>query len=105
MHGVSTVRRKIRGRSTSRSVVARYQRAKKNGFEVLKEISADPELCSLPVAILTTSRADEDIAAMYKLRCSSYVAKPVNFDKFAAVVRSITDYWFTVVELPLAGGK
>jgi CheY-like chemotaxis protein len=73
---------------------------KKNGFEVLKEISSDPDLCSLPVVILTTSRADEDIAAMYKLRCSSYVAKPVNFDKFAAVIRSITDYWFSVVELP-----
>jgi len=73
---------------------------RKNGFEVLKEIAADAELCGLPVIVLTTSSADEDIAAMYKLRCSSYITKPVNFDKFAAVIKSITDYWFTVVALP-----
>ena len=73
---------------------------RKNGFEVLREIAADPQLCGLPVIVLTTSNADEDIAAMYKLRCSSYIAKPVNFDKFAAVIRSVTDYWFTVVALP-----
>jgi CheY-like chemotaxis protein len=78
---------------------------RKNGFEVLKEIAADPMLCSLPVVVLTTSKADEDIVAMYKLRCSSYITKPVNFEKFASVIRSMTDYWFTIVTLPLAAAR
>lgn len=78
---------------------------RKNGFEVLRDIAADPKLRALPVIVLTTSRADEDIVEMYKLRCSSYITKPVNFDKFATVIRSITDYWFTVVALPKPGSR
>jgi CheY-like chemotaxis protein len=78
---------------------------RKNGFEVLREIAADPQLCGIPVVVLTTSRADEDIVAMYKLRCSSYIAKPVNFEKFSAIIRSITDYWFAIVELPPSNAK
>jgi len=73
---------------------------RKNGFEVLKEISADPELCSLPVVVLTTSNSDSDVLGMYKLRCSSYIVKPVNFDKFSAVIKQLTNYWFTIVALP-----
>jgi two-component system, chemotaxis family, response regulator Rcp1 len=78
---------------------------RKNGFEVLQEIAADPLLCGLPVIVLTTSSANEDIAAMYKLRCNAYVTKPIKFDKFEAVVKSIVDFWFTVVALPDPGLK
>jgi two-component system, chemotaxis family, response regulator Rcp1 len=71
-----------------------------SGREVLAEIAADKELCDLPVVVLTTSREIEDIQATYKLRCSSYITKPVDFDQFVRVVRTITNYWFTVVALP-----
>ena len=71
-----------------------------NGFEVLRLIEADESLCAIPVVILTSSSADEDIAAMYQLRCSSFISKPVDFDKFVEIIKTLTDYWFTVVELP-----
>ena len=71
-----------------------------NGQEVLAEIVADEALCNLPVIVLTTSTDDEEIAKMYNLRCSSYLAKPVDFDQFLHVVQSLAEYWFTVVVLP-----
>jgi CheY-like chemotaxis protein len=73
-----------------------------NGQEVLEEIVADESLCNLPVIVLTTSTDDEEILKMYKLRCSSYIAKPVDFEQFLRVVQSLADYWFTVVVLPPA---
>ena len=75
-----------------------------NGQEVLAEIVADEALCNLPVIVLTTSTGDEEIVKMYKLRCSSYIAKPVDFEQFLRVVQSLADYWFTVVVLPVAQG-
>ncbi len=71
-----------------------------NGHEVLAEIVADDQLRHLPVVVLTTSSADEDILAMYTLRCSSYIVKPVDFRQFMRVIQSIEDYWFTAVVLP-----
>jgi two-component system, chemotaxis family, response regulator Rcp1 len=71
-----------------------------NGQEVLAEIVADEALCNLPVIVLTTSTDDEEILKMYKLRCSSYIAKPVDLEQFLRVVQSLADYWFTVVVLP-----
>jgi two-component system, chemotaxis family, response regulator Rcp1 len=71
-----------------------------NGQEVLAEIVADGTLCNLPVIVLTTSTDDEEILKMYKLRCSSYIAKSVDLDQFLRVVQSLADYWFTVVVLP-----
>jgi two-component system response regulator len=75
-----------------------------NGKEVLAEIVADEALCTLPVIVLTTSRDEEEILKMYKLRCSSYIAKPVDFEQFLRVVQSLADYWFTVVVLPAGRG-
>jgi two-component system, chemotaxis family, response regulator Rcp1 len=73
-----------------------------DGREVLAEMVADESLNAIPVVILTTSAQDEEILKMYKLRCSSYIIKPVDFDQFLYVVRSIAEYWFTVVVLPVA---
>lgn len=71
-----------------------------DGREVLAEITADPALSHLPVVILTTSAAEEDVLSMYKLRCSSYMVKPIDFDQFVQVIRTLGKYWFTVVVLP-----
>ena len=71
-----------------------------DGREVLAEIIKDEELRKLPVVILTTSDAEADLLDMYKLRCSSYVTKPVDFNQFQHVVQQISEYWFTVVVLP-----
>ncbi len=71
-----------------------------DGREVLAQLVADPNLAHLPVVILTTSAEEREILNMYKLRCSSYIIKPVDFDQFLRVIRSISDYWFTVVVLP-----
>ena len=74
---------------------------KMDGREVLAEIVADETLNAIPVVVLTTSAQDEEILKMYKMRCSSYIVKPVDFPKFLHVVRSIAEYWFTVVVLPI----
>ena len=71
-----------------------------DGREVLKAIGADPALCHLPVVVLTTSAEQADVLATYRLGCNSYVAKPVNFDKFALLVRQLVEYWFTLASLP-----
>ena len=71
-----------------------------DGREVLTEISGDANLRHLPVVILTTSADEQEILKMYQLRCSSYIVKPVDFEKFLLAIRTITEYWFTVVVLP-----
>jgi chemotaxis family two-component system response regulator Rcp1 len=73
---------------------------KMNGEHVLAEMLKDESLKSLPVVILTTSEQAEEVLKMYKMRCSSYIVKPVDFEQFLKVVRAITEYWFTVVVLP-----
>ena len=75
-----------------------------DGREVLTEISEDASLCHLPVVILTTSAEESEILKMYKLRCSSYIVKPVDFDQFMRVIQSLADYWLTVVVLPPSRG-
>ena len=72
-----------------------------DGREVLAEIVADETLNAIPVVVLTTSAQDEEIVKMYKMRCSSYIIKPVDFAQFLHVIRSIAEYWFTVVVLPI----
>ena len=71
-----------------------------DGRQVLEEIDKDENLNHLPVVILTTSDAEADILDMYKLRASSYIIKPVDFNNFLDVIQGITNYWFTVVVLP-----
>ena len=73
---------------------------KKDGREVLAEIKADDELKHIPVVVLTTSQAEQDILKSYQLHTNCYVTKPVDFDEFVDIVHSIKDYWFTVVKLP-----
>lgn len=73
---------------------------RKNGREVLAEIKADPDLKSIPVVVLTTSKAEEDILRSYNLHANCYVVKPVEFDSFVKAVQSIHQFWFSVVTLP-----
>jgi len=75
---------------------------KKDGREVLSEIKGDPALRPIPVVILTTSKAEEDILRSYDLHANCYVTKPVDLDKFIVVVQSIDRFWLTVVTLPPA---
>ena len=75
-----------------------------DGREVLAEVVADLTLNAIPVVILTTSAQDEEILKRYKLRCSSYIIKPIDFEQFLDSVRLIAEYWFTVVVLPTANG-
>lgn len=70
------------------------------GHEVLEVIKDDPELRAIPVVILTSSGAEEDIARSYNLHANCYVTKPVDFNQFSKVVRSVESFWFTVVKLP-----
>jgi chemotaxis family two-component system response regulator Rcp1 len=70
-----------------------------DGREVLAEIKADPALSIIPVVILTTSRAEEDVLRTYRLHANCYVTKPVDLDQFTRVVQSIETFWFTVVNL------
>ena len=73
---------------------------KMDGREVLKEIKQDPSLKSIPVVILTTSEAEEDIIKTYDSHANCYITKPVDFEQFMKVVRSIQDFWVTIVQLP-----
>jgi len=75
---------------------------KMSGEQVLAEMLKEESLKGLPVVILTTSEQAEEVLKMYKMRCSSYIVKPVDFEQFLKVVRAITEYWFTVVVLPTA---
>jgi CheY-like chemotaxis protein len=73
------------------------------GLEVLTEVKADTELRTIPVVILTTSEAEEDILHSYRLHANAYVSKPVDFEQFIRVVRQIDDFFVTVVKLPSKG--
>nr|WP_202540980.1 response regulator [Streptomyces sp. SID2563] len=73
---------------------------KYDGRQVLEQIKQDPELALIPVVVLTTSSAEEDILRSYKLHANAYVTKPVDLDQFIAAVRQIDDFFVTVVRLP-----
>lgn len=73
---------------------------RKDGREVLAEIKVDASLRSIPVVILTTSRADQDILRSYELHANCYITKPVDLDQFITVVKSIESFWLTIVTLP-----
>jgi CheY-like chemotaxis protein len=76
---------------------------KKDGREVLQEIKSDETLKRIPVVVLTTSKAEEDVLRTYDLHANCYVTKPVDLEKFIVVVRSIDVFWLTVVTLPPNG--
>jgi CheY-like chemotaxis protein len=71
-----------------------------DGREVLEAIKSDPELSSIPVVVLTTSEAEDDVLHSYSLHANAYVTKPVDFERFIEVVRQIDDFFVTVVRLP-----
>ncbi|WP_420828894.1 response regulator [Desulfobulbus rhabdoformis] len=73
---------------------------KKDGREVLTVIKSDNDLCHIPVVVLTTSKAEQDILKAYSLHANCYITKPVDLDQFISVVESIEDFWFTIVKLP-----
>ncbi len=73
---------------------------RRGGREVLEDIKGDPELRSIPVVVLTTSSAEEDILRSYDLHANAYVTKPVDFERFIEVVRQIDDFFVSVVRLP-----
>ena len=73
---------------------------RKDGREVLEEVKADTDLRTIPIVVLTTSEAEEDILRSYDLHANAYVTKPVDFDRFIEVVRLIDDFFVTVVKLP-----
>ncbi|GAA4687439.1 response regulator [Phytohabitans rumicis] len=76
---------------------------RRDGREVLAEIKEDDRLGTIPVVVLTTSQADEDILRSYQLHANAYVTKPVDFDRFIAVVRQIDEFFVSVVKLPPRG--
>ena len=73
---------------------------KKDGREVLEEVKGDDELKNIPVVVLTTSKAEEDILRSYNLHANAYITKPVDFDQFLDVIRSIENFWLEIVKLP-----
>ncbi len=74
---------------------------KKDGREVLAEIKADSDLKRIPVVILTTSKAEEDILRSYDLHANCYITKPVDLEQFMTVVKCIEEFWLTIVKLPI----
>ncbi len=76
---------------------------KKDGREVLAELKADPELRMIPIVVLTTSRAEEDVLRAYDLHANCYITKPVDFMQFLKIIHMIEDFWLTIVRLPPNG--
>jgi two-component system, chemotaxis family, response regulator Rcp1 len=72
----------------------------KDGREVLQEIKVDPDLRRIPVVVLTTSQAEEDVLRAYNSHCNCYISKPLDFHQFTAAVKSIETFWLTIVRLP-----
>ena len=77
---------------------------KMDGREALAKIKSDPELRRIPVVVLTTSRAEEDIVRTYDLGVNSFISKPVTFEELASAMQTLAVYWFDLVELPQDGG-
>jgi CheY-like chemotaxis protein len=75
---------------------------RKSGLEALREIRADADLKSIPVVVLTTSKAEEDIIRSYELGVNSFIVKPVTFESLVELVKTLGRYWFQIVELPAA---
>lgn len=76
-----------------------------DGRELLAVIKSDPNLRRIPVVILTTSKAEEDIIKTYDLHANCYITKPVDLDQFITVVKSVEEFWFTIVKLPSDGSR
>ena len=73
---------------------------RKSGREVLEEVKSDPALRSIPIVVLTTSRAEQDVLGAYQRHANCYITKPVDLEQFIGVIKSIEHFWLTLVELP-----
>lgn len=73
---------------------------RKDGREVLAEIKKDPRLKRIPVVVLTTSKADEDIVKTYNLHANAYITKPVDLNRFVDIIHALEEFWFSIVKLP-----
>jgi CheY-like chemotaxis protein len=73
---------------------------RKSGAEVLAEIKSDPQLSTIPVVVLTTSQAEEDVLRSYEMHANAYITKPVDFDRFGEIVRQIDEFFVGIVRLP-----
>lgn len=89
-------------RETSRPdlVLLDLNMPRKDGWEVLEDLKEDPKLRRIPVIVLTSSEAEEDIVKSYELRANAYMTKPVDFDGFMDVVKSFEEFWLSVVKMP-----
>jgi two-component system, chemotaxis family, response regulator Rcp1 len=91
---------KYSGATTPSLVMLDLNMPRKDGREVLSEMKADPDLRQIPVVILTTSQAEEDVVRSYDLHANCYISKPVDLQSLSKIVQSIDDFWFGVVKLP-----
>lgn len=91
---------KYAGAARPRLVLLDLNMPKKDGREVLEEMRKDPDLDCIPVVVLTSSEAEEDVVGSYKLHANCYVAKPTDVEPFTAVVKAIEGFWLRVAELP-----
>ena len=86
---------------TARLILLDLNMPRKDGREALKEIKADPALRAIPVVVLTTSRAEEEIFRSYDLGAASFISKPVSFEGLVEVMKGLSRYWFEIVDLPV----
>jgi CheY-like chemotaxis protein len=102
VEGLAYLRREGKHESAARPdlILLDLNLPRKDGREVLSEIKADDKLKRIPVVILTTSQAEEDILKAYHLNANCYISKPVDLDQFIKVVKCIEDFWLTIVKLP-----
>jgi len=91
---------KFAGATTPDLILLDLNLPRLDGRDVLREIKNDPQLRSIPVVILTTSDAEQDIIRSYQLHANCYITKPVDLEQFSKVVQCIEDFWFTIVRLP-----
>ena len=77
---------------------------RKSGKEVLEEIKQDEALVTIPVVVLSTSRAEEDVVSSYRLHANCYISKPFDFSQLVEVIRALDHFWFSVVTLPMTAG-
>ncbi|TBR42137.1 response regulator [Marinomonas agarivorans] len=75
-----------------------------DGREVLDSVKSDDSLCHIPIVVLTSSEAEQDILKTYEMHANSYIVKPINLEQFATVINAIENFWFTVVALPTKAG-
>lgn len=91
---------KYKDKDTPDIILLDLNMPRKSGFEVLAEMKEDPDLKRIPVIVMTISKAEEDVLKSYNLYANAYIVKPVEFNQFMDAVRSIKDFWLTIVKLP-----